>query len=291
MAHPFADRRQDKVEHERVGKITRGYARGGAVHDDSAQDRKEIAAAVHKHEQHMHKGQKETKLKAGGKVAKQRLDRYARGGKVKKSPKTNVNVIVAAGHPPQQGGLGAPVPMPPPAGPAPGAAPPPMPPRPMMPPPGAGPMPGSGAMPMPPRRNGGRTFAKGGRVKKAGGGATGKAGADQSLEPYTQEGMSREQRDRLNDTMNSMGQGRRRGGRAYARGGKVFEEGRHNGTQVSHGPGKNDLGHITDKPPITKKRGGRIEAGNAMGPRMTAGAGSGEGREEKVGIQKRSKRP
>lgn len=232
MAHPYADHRQSKVEHERAGKITRGYARGGAVCDDDASDRKTAAAAVHKHEKHMHKGEAETKLKAGGKVPKARLDRFARGGKVKKSPKTNVNVIVAAGgHPPQQGGLGAPVPMGPPVGPAAGAAPPPMPPKPVLPPPGpaAGPMPGG--PPMMPRRNGGRTFAKGGKVAKG-----------------------------------------------------VFEEGRRNGTQVSHTPGKNDLDDITDKPPITRKRGGGV-------PHMTAGAESGEGRLQKATNQRRSKRP
>lgn len=68
-----------------------GYKAGGRVHSDVAEDEtedKEIAAtAVHKHERNMHKGERETRLRRGGKVdgeaAPQRLDRRARGGRTK----------------------------------------------------------------------------------------------------------------------------------------------------------------------------------------------------------------
>jgi hypothetical protein len=156
MAHPFVEHRQSKVERSRVGHITKGYAAGGAVHSDEAEDKALIRKEV-----------KKTALKVDGKKPKVRADRpgRARGGRApKKSGKTNVNVIVAGhgGQPP------APPMMPPPGL---GAAPPPaMPPRPPMgPPPGAVPPPGLGAgMPppgMPPRRAGGRAYAKGGAVK------------------------------------------------------------------------------------------------------------------------------
>lgn len=160
MAHPYQDHRQTKVEHSRVAQLTKGYANGGAVHGDEAEDKALIRKSV-----------KKSALKVEGSGTKARADRpgRARGGRApKKSAKTNVNVIVA-GH----GGQPAAPAMAPPPGPVPMAAPA-MPPRPPMLPPGAGPglppgmppgMPPGAPPGMPPRRSGGRTYAKGGAVK------------------------------------------------------------------------------------------------------------------------------
>lgn len=43
-------------------------AKGGAVHEDVAMDKKNMAKAVHKHEKALHKGEPLTKLAKGGKV-------------------------------------------------------------------------------------------------------------------------------------------------------------------------------------------------------------------------------
>ncbi len=45
-------------------------AKGGAVHEDVAMDKKNMAKAVHKHEKALHKGEPLTKLAKGGKVPK-----------------------------------------------------------------------------------------------------------------------------------------------------------------------------------------------------------------------------
>jgi hypothetical protein len=45
-------------------------AKGGAVHEDVAMDKKAMAKAVHKHEKTLHKGEPLTKLAKGGKVPK-----------------------------------------------------------------------------------------------------------------------------------------------------------------------------------------------------------------------------
>lgn len=50
--------------HKRGGAA---YKKGGAVSDEK-QDKRDMAVAVHKHEKHMHKGEKETKLKHGGRA-------------------------------------------------------------------------------------------------------------------------------------------------------------------------------------------------------------------------------
>lgn len=215
MAHPFAADRQTRVEHRRVAALTKGYAAGGAVHDDAAADTALIRKTV-----------KKTALKVDGAGAKARADRpgRARGGRApKKSGKTNVNVIVAGhGGPPPSPmmaptGLGAPPP----------AAMPPRPPVPMMPPPGPGAL---GAAPPP--------------------------GMPPGMPP------------------------RRSGGRTYNTGGAVFEEGRRNGTQVSHTDGKKDGKDIGRPKPVTYKTGGPVEsAGFArMGPKLPGGAGGGEAR-------------
>lgn len=68
----------------RAKKILRGcgYAAGGAVREDMAQDKKMIAGAIHKHDKQMHSGQGMTKLKDGGMVggakSKRRMDRPSR---------------------------------------------------------------------------------------------------------------------------------------------------------------------------------------------------------------------
>lgn len=143
MSHPFAQHRQTAKEHSRVGHITKGYAKGGAVHEDAKQDRKLIKKMM------------KSELHADGDKSKHRMDRpkRAKGGRVKKgNAKTIVNVITG-GHP--AGGAIPPMPAPPmgvaPAGamPAPAVVPHPMP----MPPPGAGP---GGPAPMPMRAKGGR---------------------------------------------------------------------------------------------------------------------------------------
>lgn len=162
MAHPFNDFRQHHVEHSRVARIAPGRASGGRINSDEAEDKALVKRMVHEHEKHMHKGEKETALKAHGGKVKHRLDRVKRasGGRVGKG-KTNVTINVLAG-----GDKGtAPVPLP-----APVVATPPMPPRPpMMPPVAAGAPPGlnppMGAPPI--RKDGGRAYAKGGKVGPA----------------------------------------------------------------------------------------------------------------------------
>lgn len=126
--HPFKSHRATKVEHDRVAKITKGYAQGGAVHEDEAEDRKLFSNLMKKHQ-----GKIEGK-KAGG-----RLDR-AKGGRTK--GKTTVNIHLNHNQPP-----GPVVPPPPPA------AGPPMPPPAMPPggPPGMPPgLPPGARPPMPP---------------------------------------------------------------------------------------------------------------------------------------------
>jgi len=165
MAHPFDAFRQSKVEHARVPQITKGYAAGGAVHSDEAEDKRMIKGMV-----------KKSALRADGGAVKARQDRVPRasgggvfgrkGGKKGKSNKTIVNVInhgqgapvpglgAAPGIPGAPGLPAGPVPMPPPRPPM--AGPPGLPPA----------IPGGAGLPgLPPRSQGGRAYKSGGAVK------------------------------------------------------------------------------------------------------------------------------
>lgn len=78
------------------------------------------------------------------------------------------------------------------------------------------------------------------------------------------------------------------GGRAYAKGGRVksgpaWEEGKREGTKVSHSPGKNDLKDIGRGKPITYASGGPVEAPkNGMGPKLGGGGRGGLARLQKA---------
>lgn len=137
MAHPHHEHRQSKIEKSRVSHLTKGYATGGAVHSDEAEDKKLVRKMVRKQA-----------LKVDGSKPKHRADRAARkkGGRV--NGKTTVNVIVPPSTPGPMAGM-APMPPTPMAAPAPAMAPP-MPPHPPM---GA---PAGGPAPMPMRKRGGR---------------------------------------------------------------------------------------------------------------------------------------
>lgn len=143
MTHSHHAHRSHKAGKHRVHHIL-GHKGGGRVkHDDAAEDRVMINAAIHKHEAKMH----------GHKSAK-RMDKFARGGAAKKGKHhTQVNVIVAPHR-------GSPSPGGAPAGA--GAVPPPPLPGGPMPPPGVGP--GGPPPGMPPMNRGGRAYKRGGGI-------------------------------------------------------------------------------------------------------------------------------
>lgn len=140
MSHQMNHARAHHVEKGRVSRLTKGYASGGGVHKDAAQDKKLIKKMMSK------------ELHAEGDKSKHRMDRpkRAHGGKVGKkhgSGKTIINVITG-------GDKAAPPPMPmPPPGVGPAAMPPPMAAKPPM-----APTPGAGGPPpgMPMRARGGK---------------------------------------------------------------------------------------------------------------------------------------
>lgn len=262
MAHPFQEHRQSKVEKSRVAHIV-GRADGGSVTaaGTAAQAQKMQDAKAFRGSASTVSGRKN-----GG-----RLDRYARGGKVKKG--TTVNIMIAG-----QGGEKQPVPVPVPA---PGGPPMP-PPPPMAGPPGAMP---PGGPPMMPHKNGGRAYAKGGAVKSG-----------RAWEEGKRNGTPVEHDAGKNDTSKINTKPamltRKRGGRASGGGVGDSDEvsgGKNSnlsGSKKTLGPFGEDmssLSRITDKIFAPRKRasGGRAYP-------LTAGSESGEGRLQKARAQRRS---
>ena len=252
MGHPFAAHRQHHVEKERVSHIHKGYAKGGAVHSDEAEDKALVKKMV--------KGSAMKHRMAGGKVTA-RLDRKARaaGGRTKHKGKTVVNVNVA----PHPGGA---MPMAMPGGPP--MMPPAMPPRPPMAPPMAGPPgapPGAPGLPpgAPPMGAMGM-HKKGGRVQRARGGSV-KDGPtwNEGRKAGTQVQHSDGNTDRKN-----MGRGKPI---TYATGGKVTP-----GFSIKEARGARGVDRLG------------VEMTEGGGPKLPGGAAGGEARLYKAHHAKRS---
>ena len=268
MAHPYNEKREDKVAKQRVSSITHGAAQGGSPKCYAAGGAVSAPAGPNSEGPAMRA--------SGGKV-KARADRpsRAKGGRVKgigkgKGHKTNVNVIVAPSGGPQAG-LGPkppmPMPLPPPGPPAvpPLAAKPPMPP---MPPAGGAPM---GAVPPPMmRKRGGRADGGGIFTDK-----TKEEGSDQAdrMLGGTKVGGS------------SSGTNRAKGGKVSAADVKG-KTGIGERTPIQHSGNKDDTQNIGRKNVITKATGGAINAngaaGKQMGPKFEGGARGGNARLEKA---------
>lgn len=270
MSHPFANLRQSKVERSRATDMTKDcYAGGGAVSRTAA---KSVAKST----------AKSKAMKIDGKHAAPRLDKFARGGKVKGKGATNVNVIIA----PQGGGAGAgagAAMMPKPPLPA-------MPPPPMAGPPGMPPGAGAGGPPMPPgmmphARGGRANYAKGGKVKSGNG-------------PAWAEGIrngTQVQHTDGKDDRSGLGRGKPV---TYAKGGGIPMMGRaiNPATAGWKAPSSMRTATASPMPKMPKVKmgktkfatGGPVEAGTSMGPKMTAGD-NGVGRLEKSHIQRLGK--
>jgi hypothetical protein len=268
MGHPYAEHRQTKKEHSRVGHITKGYKSGGAVHGAKAIGKKSLS---------LHK-QEHAELHAEGDKSKHRMDRpkRAKGGKVKgkHNEKTVINVI-SGGHP-AGGAIPSGPPMAPPGPPmgiAPAAAmPPPMVAKPPMMPPGAGAPPPGPPMPM---------RAKGGKVRHREDGGRTRLAGDVVDFPITMQESDARRVSGMKNPAPSRGPApsplkgpgaaanggrieRAKGGKV-TKGTKVFEEGQRNGTPVQHMRGKGDLEQMGRGKQVTFESGGRVRSFYAKG--------------------------
>lgn len=257
--HPYNALREHHVERSRAGKLTgqtpvvtahkqmKGYAAGGSVPSQKVPAKNwtsmRDAQAV------------------SGRPPRERADkpRFARGGKVKKHSKVNVNVIVPHGPAP----LPAAPPMAPAPVPAPAMAARPMPPMPgPMPPPGAGP-----GMPMRPgmAARGGRTYAKGGAVLPKGFRDGVRAGTKVQHTNNKFDG-------------DDVGRGKVV---TYARGGGVADSGNRGVADLVSEPeaaqqARENAAHRLSKG-VLRKTGGRIDppVKGGMAPHLPGGAGGG----------------
>lgn len=263
MAHPFNHHRVHKVEKRRVGGHLSAYdhhgrqafAHGGAVHDDAAEDAKQIRKMV-----------KPAALRMHGGNAKHRADKRARGGRTKhKGAKTVVNVI--AGHHPATPPMVPP--MAPPAAPPMAAAPPA--PRPMVPPPGAGApgLPGAGPPMM--RKHGGSVNAKSG---------PGWTESMDNRKPF----VSKSQTNK--DDGKDIGRGKpityKKGGAVKRDSGGAVHESQHQ-SQVAEGmKGRKAGGRIEAPKKTFAAKNEAPKAAKAITPHLPGGSGGGLGRLKKA---------
>lgn len=262
MSHPFNQHRAHKVEHSRVGMITRDCGGEVSTAKPMGPTGRERIGADGKVSGYKKGG---AVMRAAGGQVKARADRPNRAwggrlGKKKSGGKkakggNHVNVIIAP-HPkaalPMMPPGGAP-PMPPQMPPKPPMMPPPAGPGPTGAPPGvsAGPLPPPGALPppgMPPRYAGGRAYKKGGAVFSG----------EQMKTSMTAKGSKGSMKADADSA--GIGQGR---------------------TPVQPSPNKQDGKNIGRKPVITKATGGPISsrAKGEMGPKPPGGSAGGEFRE------------